>query len=97
MVHQYSYRILGEDGSVLASGEHIQVPKDLQGNKSVITVTLDKNVKAKTIELTIEEGHNKFASLAEIRPVRIVSVAETATLKDTTVMVNETKKWMLKF
>lgn len=92
LVHQYSYRILGEDGSVLASGEHIQVPKDLQGNKSVITVTLDKNVKAKTIELTIEEGHNKFASLAEIRPVRIVSVAETATLKDTTVMVNETKK-----
>ena len=81
-VQQYSYRILGEDGSVLTSKEHLIVPKDLQGNKSVITVTLDKYVKAKTIELSIENGKNNFASLAEIRPVRIVSVAETATLKD---------------
>lgn len=71
MIQKYSYRVLDADGNVLASGSNIEVASASQGSSEWVVQILDETVKAKTIEISVLQGHNGFAAIAEVLPVSV--------------------------
>lgn len=91
LVGQFSYRILAEDGkTVLASGEHIKVTDDQKKNGAWIIVPFEQKARSIEtvgfIEISVEQGINNFAAIAEVQPIRIQRVADSATLSDVTLL-----------
>ena len=98
LVHQFSYRILAADKkTVLAQGEHIQVPEEQRTNGATVGVPFDSKtrsadgdyVKASYIKLSIEKGYNDFAAVAEVAPIRLEKVTDEASINDATVKAGE--------
>lgn len=104
LVHQFSYRILAEDKeTILAEGTHIEVSEEQQGNGSIIPVVFtgktrsaSNKVNARFIEISVEKGHNNFAAIAEVQPILVQSVADTASIDDITLDINESKTMEIK-
>ena len=74
MVYAYNYRILDAEGNVLASGENVQVPTTSRTSSAWTTLKLSDNVDARFIELSIIEGYNYYAAIAEIVPIRVTKL-----------------------
>ena len=93
IVRQYGYRALDAEGNVLEEKHGIASTDAERVGGGWITVTFDGKSKAamnvKVIEIYVESGQGDFAAIAEVAPIRIMKVAETATLKDATVKVGE--------
>lgn len=89
LVRQYSYRILAEDGTVLASGTHKEVPASAQTGAAWITEVLDDNIEARYIEISVEEGQGNFAAIAEVVPIRVQNVATGVEIDPASVTIDE--------
>lgn len=89
IVQQYSYRILSEDGGVVASGEHITVANQTNGEWEI--AKLAENVDARYIEISVEQGLNGFAAIAEVAPILLQRVTEEVELEDVTLNVGESR------
>ena len=77
-VHKFNYEILAADGSELKSGA-VVVPDEQRAKGAAIPVNFDSVTNAKKIRISITEGVNHFASLAEIIPVATPVYQQVAT------------------
>ena len=76
MVYVYNYRILDAENNVLASGDNVEVPTTSRSTGSWTTLKLSDNVEgARYIEISVVEGYNTYAAIAEIAPIRVTKIA----------------------
>lgn len=74
MIQKYSYRVLDAEGNVLASGNNIEVASASQSSSEWVVQVLDETVNAKTIEISVLQGYNNFAAVAEVMPVGVEKI-----------------------
>ncbi|MBR6770157.1 MAG: Ig-like domain-containing protein, partial [Lachnospiraceae bacterium] len=84
LVHQFSYTILDENQSVLASGSSIPVAEENQRGGAWIEVLLEEAENARYIKISVEQGQGNFAAIAEVMPLKVERLAESITLADQT-------------
>ncbi len=88
-VQQYSYRILDADRNVLTEGSHISVDPAAQTTSAWATQKISENVNARYIEISVEQGHNNYAALAEVKPILVEKIATKADLTDANIKAGE--------
>ena len=89
VVEQFKYEILDAAGNVLeASGSISAATSEMQGG-AWITSKFSQTRNAKTIKIYVEKGRGNFAAIAEVAPIRLQKVADTATLENATLKVGE--------
>ena len=74
IVQVYSYRILDEDGNVIASGDNVEVPQANRTGAAWTVQTLADNVDARYIEISVMQGQGGFAAIAEIAPISVTKI-----------------------
>ena len=74
IVYRYSYRILDDQGNVLASGSDISIADVNRSGGAWIVQKLEENVEAAKIEISILEGQGGFAAIAEIAPISVTKL-----------------------
>ncbi len=74
IVQVYSYRILDEDGNVLASGDNVEVPQANRTGAAWTIQQLSENVDARYIEISVLEGQGGFAAISEVAPIRVTKI-----------------------
>lgn len=89
IVQQYKYEILDAEGNVLEVSDSIIVSDSNTLGGAWETAKFNKLLTAKTIKIYVEQGKGNFAAVAEVVPVLIQKVADTATLEDLTLNVGE--------
>lgn len=88
-VQQYSYEILDADGNVLTEGSHISVDPASQTTGAWVTQKISENANARYIKIYVEQGHNNYAAIAEVKPILVEKIATKATLKDASIKTGE--------
>ncbi|GAA0083683.1 endo-alpha-N-acetylgalactosaminidase family protein [Clostridium sp. CTA-7] len=89
IVQQYKYEILDSEGNVLETSDSITVPDSNTQGGAWITSKFNKTLTAKTIKIYVESGKGNFAAIAEVAPIILQKVADTATLEDVTLNIGE--------
>ena len=74
IVQVYSYRIMDEDGNVIASGDNVEVPQANRTGAAWTIQTLADNVDARYIEISVMQGQGGFAAIAEVQPIRVTKI-----------------------
>ncbi|MGN0330509.1 MAG: endo-alpha-N-acetylgalactosaminidase family protein [Kineothrix sp.] len=91
-VQRFSYRILAEDGSELAAGSNITVSEADQANGAWVYAFLSEAKTGRYIEISVVQGRGNFAAIAEVAPIRVERLAETATLENQTLDAGSRRK-----
>ena len=73
IVWTYSYRILDAEGNELVSGNG-SVDQVNRSGGAWHTQTLDNNLEARYIEISVLSGQGGFAAISEIRPIRVSKI-----------------------
>ena len=87
IVNAFTYRVLDAEGKVLKT-DKVTVPQAKRTNGEIIEIEAAlENVSA--IEISVTEGNNGFAALAEVAILQQASFTDNATLNETTVGTDE--------
>ena len=87
IVQQFKYEVLDSEGNVLETSDSITaLDSEMQGG-SWITSKFKETRNAKTIKIYVEKGRGNFAAIAEVAPIILQKVADTATLEDVTMNI----------
>lgn len=87
IVQQFKYEVLDEEGNVLEDSESITaLSSEMQGG-AWVTAKFNKTHNAKTIKIYVEKGQGNFAAIAEVAPIILHKVADTASLEDVTMNI----------
>lgn len=87
IVQQFKYEVLDSEGSVLEASDSITaLSSEMQGG-AWITAKFKETFNAKTIRIYVEKGQGNFAAIAEVEPIIIHKVADTASLEDVTMNI----------
>ena len=92
IVHKYHYEAFNEAGEKVASSDTISIADAQRAGGQWITSLFENGVNVKTLKIYVEEGRGNFAAIAEVVPLRLQKVAETATLDDVAMKVGEKVK-----
>jgi endo-alpha-N-acetylgalactosaminidase len=89
IVQQFKYEILDSEGNVLETSDSITaLDSEMQGG-AWITSKFKETLNTKTIKIYVEKGRGNFAAIAEVAPIILQKVADTATLEDVTLNIGE--------
>ena len=89
IVYKYHYEAFDAAGEKVASSDTISVDNAQRAGGQWITSLFENVANVKTIKIYVEEGKGNFAAIAEVVPLRIQKVADSATLDDVTIKVGE--------
>lgn len=89
IVYKYHYEAFDAAGEKVASSDTISVDNAQRAGGQWITSLFESVANVKTIKIYVEEGKGNFAAIAEVVPLRIQKVADSATLDDVTIKVGE--------
>ena len=87
IVQQFKYEVLDSEGTVLETSDSIAaLSSEMQGG-AWVTAKFEKTLNAKTIKIYVEKGQGNFAAIAEVAPIILHKVADTASLEDVTMNI----------
>ncbi|MDU7947283.1 MAG: endo-alpha-N-acetylgalactosaminidase family protein [Clostridium sp.] len=87
IVQQFKYEVLDSEGNILETSDSITaLDSEMQGG-SWITSKFKETHTVKTIKIYVEKGRGNFAAIAEVAPIILQKVADTATLEDVTMNI----------
>ena len=89
IVYKYHYEAFDAAGEKVASSDTISVDNAQRAGGQWITSLFESVANVKTIKIYVEEGKGNFAAIAEVVPLRMQKVADSATLDDVTIKVGE--------
>lgn len=87
MVEQFKYEILDSEGNVLETSNSITVLDSAMQGGAWITSKFNQSLTAKTIKIYVEKGKGNFAAIAEVAPIILQKVTDTASLEDVTMNI----------
>lgn len=90
MIYQYRYTILDAENNEVYASDSITVPEELRTSAAWVTTQFPETLTGRYLVLYVEQGGNNFASLQEVVPFIIQTVADSVTLTDTQINVGET-------
>ncbi|WP_370836937.1 discoidin domain-containing protein [Clostridium tertium] len=87
IVQQFKYEVLDSEGNVLETSDSITaLVSEMQGG-AWVTAKFKETRNAKAIKIYVEKGQGNFAAIAEVAPIILHKVADTASLEDVTMNI----------
>ena len=87
IVEQFKYEVLDAEGNILYTSDSITaLTSEMQGG-AWVTAKFKETFNAKVIKIYVEKGRGNFAAIAEVAPIILHKVADTASLEDVTMNI----------
>ena len=87
IVEQFKYEVLDAEGNILYTSDSITaLTSEMQGG-AWVTAKFKETFNAKAIKIYVEKGRGNFAAIAEVAPIILHKVADTASLEDVTMNI----------
>ena len=86
-VEQFKYEVLDSEGNILETSDSITTSTSERQGGALVTSKFSRSLTAKTIKIYVEQGRGNFAAIAEVTPIMVHKVAETASLEDVTMNI----------
>ena len=88
VVEQFKYVVLDSEENVIYTSDSITASSSEMQGGAWITAKFEETLNAKTIKIYVEKGIGNFAAIAEVAPIILHKVADTATLEDLTMNID---------